>query len=756
MLDEYYYQDVNNLILFPEVEDILTKDDFVFAPEYKTYLAGYLPTNRSDISALETESDENLVAVYFEPKRKVVMDYILEPNHPDAASDQDFTVDLMIKTEGYDLDLFFNRAQEVMPTISDVKTKLLNSDGQGAVPYAFSDAFALSLSNHHTYGSDRLGIIKHGSNVEEAVDENNPTGDQTIEHYAGMTRFEVKDHLGNVRTVLSDRKKRTPGVTGATKSFDADVIEFSDYYPYGAPMDLRSESYEVNVELSYEQQLTHTGYEWQGVSGQIIEDFSTGGCSGCSPRITNTIRHIPGTTSYDWNQIYASSTSTGKLFKYPSTTTVGPSSVFQWHYLPYTGNGKKQKIRVELDVKTSGNFTSRYTTIHLYNANGIGINTFPKDWYNGKKASYESGNWTHLVFEGEIYSNNQWNCLHFQVTPNSGVSGTQDLTLEIKNITYELFEEQPVYTNMATGFEEVKNSGYRYGFQGQERDNEWKGAGLSYNYKYRVHDPRIGRFLSKDPLFKTYPHNSTYAFSENRVIDGIDLEGLEYNPYTSFSQWQLNIMSAAKTSEEVIRGALSGLESLAHDLAPIRPADENDPKTMAEEWENFKKIPENMMKMPAQYKEVFTKGSTEEKAHATVATIGVIGALMKGKPKGKVGLSPVMAGFKMPKLSLAFRDYFTKGVHAYSGIGKGEAIYYLNEAGEIAVKAAGKNLSKKDITDIIKNGMDALKDEGFRGKMIKKIDDSLNSEYTPSFPDGAKKLVKMKKALQEYRSKSDG
>ena len=34
--------------------------------------------------------------------------------------------------------------------------------------------------------------------------------------------------------------------------------------------------------------------------------------------------------------------------------------------------------------------------------------------------------------------------------------------------------------------------------------------------------------MSVDPLFRSYPWNSTYAFAENRVIDGIDLEGLEY------------------------------------------------------------------------------------------------------------------------------------------------------------------------------------------------------------------------------------
>ena len=75
---------------------------------------------------------------------------------------------------------------------------------------------------------------------------------------------------------------------------------------------------------------------------------------------------------------------------------------------------------------------------------------------------------------------------------------------------------------------------YRYGFQGQEKDDEVKGSGNSYNFGLRIHDPRLGRFLSIDPLSKKFPHNSPYAFSENRVIDGRELEGAEYVHYYVF------------------------------------------------------------------------------------------------------------------------------------------------------------------------------------------------------------------------------
>ena len=73
----------------------------------------------------------------------------------------------------------------------------------------------------------------------------------------------------------------------------------------------------------------------------------------------------------------------------------------------------------------------------------------------------------------------------------------------------------------------ISGDGYRFGFQGQEMDDEIKGEGNSVNYKYRMHDPRLGRFFAVDPLAAEYPHNSPYAFSENVVINALELEGLE-------------------------------------------------------------------------------------------------------------------------------------------------------------------------------------------------------------------------------------
>jgi RHS repeat-associated protein len=73
----------------------------------------------------------------------------------------------------------------------------------------------------------------------------------------------------------------------------------------------------------------------------------------------------------------------------------------------------------------------------------------------------------------------------------------------------------------------VESANFRRGFQGQEHDDEVKGDGNSVNFKYRMHDPRLGRFFAVDPLVKKYPFYSAYQFSGNKVIRFIELEGLE-------------------------------------------------------------------------------------------------------------------------------------------------------------------------------------------------------------------------------------
>ncbi len=43
----------------------------------------------------------------------------------------------------------------------------------------------------------------------------------------------------------------------------------------------------------------------------------------------------------------------------------------------------------------------------------------------------------------------------------------------------------------------------------------------------RIYDPRLGRFLSVDPLSGSFPWNSCYAYAENDPINFVDVDGME-------------------------------------------------------------------------------------------------------------------------------------------------------------------------------------------------------------------------------------
>jgi RHS repeat-associated protein len=72
------------------------------------------------------------------------------------------------------------------------------------------------------------------------------------------------------------------------------------------------------------------------------------------------------------------------------------------------------------------------------------------------------------------------------------------------------------------------NSGsYRYGFNGKEKSDEMYGEGSAYDFGNRINDPRIGRWLSLDPLAAKYSSMSPYCSMGNSPIFFIDPNGKE-------------------------------------------------------------------------------------------------------------------------------------------------------------------------------------------------------------------------------------
>ena len=69
------------------------------------------------------------------------------------------------------------------------------------------------------------------------------------------------------------------------------------------------------------------------------------------------------------------------------------------------------------------------------------------------------------------------------------------------------------------------SGGYRFGFQGSEKDNEFKGDGNSYTTEFRQLDPRLGRWLSVDPLAVNYPNITPYQFCADNPLLFFDPDG---------------------------------------------------------------------------------------------------------------------------------------------------------------------------------------------------------------------------------------
>ncbi len=78
-----------------------------------------------------------------------------------------------------------------------------------------------------------------------------------------------------------------------------------------------------------------------------------------------------------------------------------------------------------------------------------------------------------------------------------------------------------------TDFPVTYTTGYRFAFIGKEKDDEVKGTGIQYDYGFRIYDTRLGKFLSVDPLTKSFPWYTPYQFAGNSPILHIDLDGLE-------------------------------------------------------------------------------------------------------------------------------------------------------------------------------------------------------------------------------------
>ncbi|MDP2176232.1 MAG: hypothetical protein Q8K70_10030 [Bacteroidota bacterium] len=104
---------------------------------------------------------------------------------------------------------------------------------------------------------------------------------------------------------------------------------------------------------------------------------------------------------------------------------------------------------------------------------------------------------------------------------------------------------QPKHPNFKTPICSVNGKRYKYGFNGQEKDNEIAGEGNIYTAEYWEYDSRLGRRWNLDFCYKLYCSN--YSVLHNKPLTNIDPNGDDdyYNEHGKY------LYTDTKTSNDI-------------------------------------------------------------------------------------------------------------------------------------------------------------------------------------------------------------
>lgn len=119
----------------------------------------------------------------------------------------------------------------------------------------------------------------------------------------------------------------------------------------------------------------------------------------------------------------------------------------------------------------------------------------------------------------------------FNLTGRFFTSRPYAIVADIDNIkltTIDLVEQTQMLARS------VASEKYRFGFNGKENDTDFGNKQVIQDYGFRVYNPSIGKFLSTDPLAKSYSWYTPYQFAGNKPIWVSNLDALEEKIETVF------------------------------------------------------------------------------------------------------------------------------------------------------------------------------------------------------------------------------
>ena len=326
--------------------------------------------------------------------------------------------------------------------------------------------------------------------------------------------YYIRDAQGNTMATYYQAHGQSTASLSETNIFGSSRAGVLNYYAS------RSTS---ATSTTYERKLSNKRYELSNHLGNVLSvisdapllesqdlmlhewDFNDGTTSGWTNGGTTTI------TNDDKKLLVTTTLTHGNAYQVQSLTA--GDYTFQVELGDYTESGAyPYPSQVRMTVQ---DITSTPVTLANVITSGQGINSLSFTVTGGGSRS--------IRLMVPVPGTHRTEAFHYTIDNVTVTEDDATVYTEADVLSYQ--DYYPFGMTMENRYATGDN--YRYGFQGQEKDDELKGSGNSVNYKYRMHDPRIGRFFAIDPLTKSYPWNSPYAFSENRVIDAIELEGLE-------------------------------------------------------------------------------------------------------------------------------------------------------------------------------------------------------------------------------------
>lgn len=103
---------------------------------------------------------------------------------------------------------------------------------------------------------------------------------------------------------------------------------------------------------------------------------------------------------------------------------------------------------------------------------------------------------------------------------------------------------------------------YRYGFNGAERDDEVRDEDGAYNFTGRsIYDPRLARFVSVDPLWRSFFAVSPYSFGNNSPVFFSDQSGEQPGPYREYVRMNKLAADIKKFSNKLDKDGLDAFKT---------------------------------------------------------------------------------------------------------------------------------------------------------------------------------------------------